>query len=206
MIDDEPSELASLAQQAVRTITVAELHGAAVGLAVHGIERVSVQDLVALLGADALEDAGSIEAFLQATVAALYADDLSFAPLLLPVEPSEFDAAAGELRGSAIVDWCGAFLSGFACGMPQASSSAELAGNLPTAMAAEDAVAASLSGLPAEGTEIIEDLLAIAQLDTQIALSEDAETALVELEEYLKVSTLLLQSLLEQRAAVNADG
>ena len=202
----ERTELASLALEAVRSVTVAELHGAAVGLALHGAEHLSVQQLVALLGSDALHDAGSIDAFIQAALQGLYADDLSFAPLLLPSEPSEFDAAACELRGSAIADWSSAFLSGFACGLASGDGdfahSAELAG----AMAAEDAVAAALGGLPPEGAEIVQDLLAIAQLDTQIALSEDAESALVELEEYLKVGTLLLQSMLDAGEAVALDG
>ena len=194
---DDSNQLANLALDAARSLSIAELHGAAVGLAVHGGERLNVEELVALLGADALEDAGSTELFIEATLAQLHSADLTFAPLLLAEEPSDFDAGAGELLGSAIADWCGAFLSGFACGFPAGANPSELAG----AMAAEDAVAASLGSLPPEGVEIVEDLLAIAQLDTDITLSEDAETALVELEEYLKVGTLLLMSLLQSSSA-----
>ena len=178
--------------EAARSISIAELHGAAVGLAVHGQQALTVEDLVALLGAQAVEDAGTLERFIQATLNSLLADDMTFTPLLLVDEPSEFDAAACELMGAALSDWCGAFLSGFACGFPSGQNPTELAG----AMAAEDAVTASLGGLPPEGAEIIEDMLAIAQLDTAISVSEDAYAALLELEEYLKVGALLLMSLL----------
>ncbi len=189
---NDENELVGFALDASRAVSIAELHGAAVGLAVHGPTQLSVEQLVALLGPEALEDAGTIERFIAATLERLMADDLSFMPVLLPDEPSEFDAGAGELMGEAIADWCSAFLSGFACGFPAGTNPTEYAG----AMAAEDAVAASLGSLPPEGVEIVEDLLAIAQLDTQITLSEDADAALVELVEYLKVSTLLLMSLL----------
>ena len=51
-----------------------------------------------------------------------------------------------------------------------------------------------LKELPEEVQEIVQDLVAIAQLDTEFA-EDDAETDFVELEEYVKVGTLLIQSL-----------
>ncbi len=43
---------------------------------------------------------------------------------------------------------------------------------------------------------LLQDMLAIAQLDTAISTSDEADTALIELEEYLKVGTLLILTLL----------
>jgi len=55
--------------------------------------------------------------------------------------------------------------------------------------------------LPDDGQEIVQDMLAIAQLDTAISTSDEADTALIELEEYLKVGTLLIMTLLGAAAA-----
>lgn len=188
---DSRNNLAGLALQAIRSLTIAELHGAACGLGVHGPETLNVDDLIALLGTEALQDAGSVESFVQATQNELYADDMSFAPLLFADEPSDFDAAACEMKATALSDWCSAFLAGLAAGfaMLDDDSTSEGGQGVP-------AISDLAAQLPADGQEIVQDMLAIAQLDTAISTSDEADTALIELEEYLKVGTLLILTVL----------
>lgn len=185
------NNLAGLALEAVRSLTVAELHGAACGLAVHGPDGLGVDDLIALLGTEALQDAGSVENFVQATQDELYSDDMSFAPLLMAQEPSDFDAAACEMKATALSDWCSAFLAGLAAGFAMLSedSALEPGQGVP-------AIGDLAAMLPDDGQEIVQDMLAIAQLDTAISTSDEADSALIELEEYLKVGTLLILTLL----------
>lgn len=185
------NNLAGLALQAVRSLTVAELHGAACGLAVHGPEGLGVDDLIALLGTDALQDAGSVENFVQATQDELYADDMSFTPLLMAQEPSDFDAAACEMKATALSDWCSAFLAGLAAGFAMLGDDSTLEPNQGV-----PAIGDLAARLPDDGQEIVQDMLAIAQLDTAISTSDEADSALIELEEYLKVGTLLILTLL----------
>lgn len=185
------NNLAGLALQAVRSLTVAELHGAACGLAVHGPDALNVEDLIALLGTEALQDAGSLENFVQATQDELYSDDMSFAPLLMAEEPSDFDAAACEMKATALSDWCSAFLAGLAAGFAMLDDGLELATGQGV-----PAIGDLAARLPDDGQEIVQDMLAIAQLDTAISTSDEADTALIELEEYLKVGTLLILTLL----------
>lgn len=185
------NNLVSLALEAVRSLTIAELHGAACGLAVHGPEALDVEELIALLGTEALQDAGSVENFVQATQSSLYADDMSFAPLLLAEEPSDFDAAAGEMKATALSDWCSAFLAGLAAGFAMLDNSQTLEANQGV-----PAIGDLAAQLPDDGQEIVQDMLAIAQLDTAVTASDEADTALIELEEYIKVGTLLIMTLL----------
>ncbi len=201
-LDDTPiSNLATLAQAAVRSLTVAELHGATIGLAVHGPDVLEVEELVELLGTDALEDAGSVSDFCQAATEALYADDMSFAPLLLAVEPSEFDAGAAEQQAVALADWCSAFLAGLAAGFALHSDDTPILGG-PAGGGGIDGFVNQLSD---DSQEIVQDMMAIAQLDTSVATGEDADKALIELEEYLKVSTLLIMSSLAAAGAQRAE-
>jgi uncharacterized protein YgfB (UPF0149 family) len=188
---DSRNNLAGLALQAIRSLTIAELHGAACGLGVHGPEALNVDDLIALLGTEALQDAGSVENFVQATQNELYADDMSFAPLLFAEEPSDFDAAGCEMKATALSDWCSAFLAGLAAGFAMLDDGFSSQGGQGV-----PAVSDLAAQLPGEGQEIVQDMLAIAQLDTAISTSDEADTALIELEEYLKVGTLLILTLL----------
>jgi len=194
--EESRNNLAGLALQAVRSLTIAELHGAACGLAVHGPEALGTDDLIALLGTEALQDAGSVQNFVQATQEALYADDMSFSPLLLAEEPSDFDAAGCEMKATALSDWCSAFLAGLAAGFAMLGDGPELAGG-----AGVPAIGDLAAQLPDDGQEIVQDMLAIAQLDTAISTSDEADTALIELEEYLKVGTLLIMTLLGAASA-----
>lgn len=154
-------------------LSAAELHGATVGVGVGDPSAFELQDLVDLLGADVLADADSVGRFVAATLDALWADDMSFAPLL----PDD-DAPMPD-RLSALAAWCQSFLAGLAVGLSRRGVDA-------------------LEGLPEEVQEIVQDMVAIAQLDTELA-EEDAEaereTNFMELAEYVKVGTLLIQSL-----------
>jgi uncharacterized protein YgfB (UPF0149 family) len=150
-------------------LTPAELHGATIGIGVGDPGRFDLQDLVDLMGTEVLTDWESLERFVAATLETLHAEDMSFA-LLLPGD----DEAMAERLG-ALAMWCQSFLAGLVVGLNRRGIG-------------------ELGGLPEEVQEIVQDLVAIAQLDTELA-EEDAEADFVELEEYVKVGTLLIQSL-----------
>ena len=150
-------------------LTPAELHGATIGIGVGGPEQFELQELVDLIGAEVLTDADSLTRFVGAALDALYASDMSFS-LLLPD-----DEVPMPERLSALALWCQGFLEGLVVGLNRRGIS-------------------ELKELPEEVQEIVQDLVAIAQLDTELA-EDDAETDFVELEEYVKVGTLLIQSL-----------
>lgn len=123
------ADLAALAACAGPFISEAELHGAVCGLVAGKAERPEdgcadgdvLQELIDLLGSDALADAESIDAFVRASSEALFAEDMGFQPLL----PG--DEAPMDDRVRAIAEWCGAFAAGYgAAGAPQDEHSEEL--------------------------------------------------------------------------------
>jgi uncharacterized protein YgfB (UPF0149 family) len=142
--------------------------------ACHG-EAVPLQDVMELLGAEALTDGESVETFVAASVADLQAEDLSFAPLL----PGE--EAALSARLDALGEWCGSFLAGFAAGVARRG-------------------VGSLDDCPEEVREVVRDFAAIAQVDVASAAAsdDDAEEELMELEEFVKVGALLIMSSLDE--------
>jgi uncharacterized protein YgfB (UPF0149 family) len=166
-------ELELLAKEASsgpeRGLSPAELHGATVGVGVGDPGGFELQALVDLLGVDGLADADSVGRFVMATLEALAAEDMSFTPLL----PDD-DAPLVE-RLSALAEWCQSFLAGFAVGLSRRGID-------------------ELGALPEDAQEIVQDLVAIAQLDTELA-EGDVEAGFMELAEYVKVGTLLIQSL-----------
>jgi len=108
------SDLTALAVRASQFISISELHGAVCGLAagsarsLDGAEqRDLLRTLIDLLGSDALTDAESVDEFVRASLDALLADDLSFAPLL----PDDDAPVAVRVQG--IAEWCGAFAAGY---------------------------------------------------------------------------------------------
>ena len=109
------SDLTALAVRASQFISISELHGAVCGLAAGsarsldgaGDGRDLLRTLIDLLGSDALTDAESVDEFVRASLDALLADDLSFAPLL----PD--DDAPIAVRAQGIAEWCGAFAAGY---------------------------------------------------------------------------------------------
>ena len=109
------ADLTALAVRASQSISICELHGAVCGLAAGSARSLGgdeeapdlLQALIELLGSDALTDAESVDEFVRASLDALLADDLSFAPLL----PDDDAPIAVRVQG--IAEWCGAFAAGY---------------------------------------------------------------------------------------------
>lgn len=123
------ADLAALAACAGPFISESELHGAVCGLLAGKAERPEggcagddiLQELIDLLGSDALADADSVDAFVRASSEALFAEDMGFQPLL----PGD-DAALAD-RVQAIAEWCAAFAAGYgAAGALQDEQSEEV--------------------------------------------------------------------------------
>lgn len=173
------TDLTALALNAANQLPVAELHGAVCGLGVCHGEAVPIQDLLELVGVEALTDQAAVEAFVSASIVDLQADDMSFAPLLPP------DEAGFPVRLEALGQWCGAFLAGFAAGLARRGTT-------------------SLEECPEQVREIVRDFNAIAQVDPDGAgddpSMEAAEADFVELTEFVKVGTLLIMTTLEHDA------
>lgn len=173
------TDLTALALNAAHQLPVAELHGAVCGLGVCHGRALPVQDLIELVGVDALTDQPSVEAFVAASVDDLEAEDMRFAPLL----PG--DDVALEARLEALAQWCGSFLAGLAAGLARRG-------------------AASLDDCPDEVREIVRDFAAIAQVDAEAPTAdrddEAAESDYVELEAFVKVGALLIRSTFEDDA------
>lgn len=181
------ADLTALALAAANELSIAELHGAVCALAACAGEDASesptlLGDLVALLGVDALTDQASLQDFVDATTRDLRQEDMSFAPLL----PDD-DAPLPE-RLEALGDWCGSFLAGLAAGLARRGTG-------------------TLEDCPEQVREIVADFAAIAQVDPQTAASggDAAEADFVEIEEFVKVGTLLISSSLEHEADDSAD-
>jgi uncharacterized protein YgfB (UPF0149 family) len=176
------ADLTALALNSVHTLSVAEIHGVVCGLAIWQAESFDLRELVDLVGGDELTEEFSVEAFVSASVEALTAEDISFTPLL----PDESDAeGAFELRLEALAEWCAGFLAGFgAAGSVRGLN--------------------SLDELPEEVQEIVGDLSAITEIDVEGYAdsdgtdTEDAESDLVQIEEFVKVGVLLILSLITQ--------
>lgn len=168
------SDLTALALNAAHELPVPELHGAVCGLLVCYEEAPPTQDLVELMGVEALTDQQSVEQFVHASAEALQAEDMSFAPLL------PRDDVALEERLDALGQWCGSFLAGLAAGLARQG-------------------VGTLQDCPEEVREIVADFAAISQIDPEASAGEprpadDAEADFAELEEFVKVGTLLIMS------------
>ena len=109
------ADLTALAVRASQSISISELHGAVCGLAAGSARSLDggaegrdlLDELIELLGSDALTDADSVDEFMRASLDAMLADDLSFAPLL----PDDEAPIAVRLQG--VAEWCGAFAAGY---------------------------------------------------------------------------------------------
>lgn len=174
--DIDLAELMLLAERAVRELTTTELHGAACGVLAGGG---GAQDLVQLLGEDALVDSTTLVEFWRANAIFAFAEDLRFCPNL----PAE-DEADLATRVDGLAQWSASFLAGFM----------RLNGGN-----------AGLSALPEETREIVQDLAAIAGAEadtlTSAGSSNEADPAAdqneadyVELVEFVRVAVLLLVS------------
>jgi uncharacterized protein len=167
-------------------VSLAALHGAACGFAVFETAEYPFYELADLVDPGLPGDDPALARFVEAVVADLNADDLGFV-LLLPDEE-----AAVEERLEALALWCGSFLQAFGAGL----------GHLPESSGPDGAEFA----LPDEIQEIVNDLAAIAEVDPDTAadLDEgelDAESQLMELEEFVRVGVLLIMSVLSRGIA-----
>jgi len=182
------ADLSALALNAIDTLSVPEIHGVVCGLAVWQADQFPLQELVDLVGVDALTDEYSVQAFVSAAVEALLADDMSFAPLL-PEDGVEL-----SLRVAAIAEWCAGFLAGFgAAGSARGMD--------------------SLDGLPDDAQEILADLSAITGIDIDSFADpeqlpgdaadsgyggNEAEADLNQIQEFVKVGVLLMLHLITE--------
>ncbi len=170
-----PGEMEMLALEAAcgpgGGVSAAEIHGATVGIAVADVSRFELQDLLDTLGADALSTGDAVDRFVREAVAALRAEDLSFA-LLLPDDQEPMPC-----RLTALAEWSQSFLAGLVAGMARRG--------------------VSMEDLPEEAREIVRDFSAIAGMETeQEEAGEDDEADFMELEEYMKVGVILIMSLM----------
>jgi len=186
------SDLYALALNAIRdqaqSLSTSELHGAVVGIGVCSEQSFSLQSLVDLLGVDALSDENDVETFVNASLEILFADDMSFTPLL----PE--DDAPLEIRVTAIGEWTGSFVAGLAAGL-------------------DEQAAGSFASLPEEVQEIVADFAAITEINLpgdsaaaagegdaaageEATAGEEAEFDLLQVQEFVKIGALLVMSLL----------
>ena len=173
----ELPELVALAEQAVRQLTTTELHGAACGVLAGGG---GADDLLQLLGADALTDSASLAEYWRANAVYAFDEDMRFAPAL----PRDEEAGLAE-RVDALAQWSASFLAGFM----------RLNGGN-----------AGLAKLPEESREIVQDLAAIAGADADMTpdgggqqaggddSANDNEADYTALVEFVRVAVLLLLS------------
>ena len=171
------SDLTALALDAAHQVSVAELHGAICGLAACGWEEFPLQELGDLVGVDLLTDEASVSRLVDASIEALFSEDLRFMPLL----PDDDEPLAARLE--ALGQWCAAFLAGLGAGIAACDIG-------------------ELADLSEDAQEILEDFAAIADIDPesgsesdQASLAEQAEADFAELQEFVKVGTLLISSL-----------
>ncbi|MDA1073230.1 MAG: UPF0149 family protein [Proteobacteria bacterium] len=164
------ADLEALAIDAAVGISAAELHGAVCGIAVASGDAFHINQLLDLVGEEALSDGMSVGAFVEAALTDLLADDFRFS-LLLPADDEPL-----KMRVDALANWCAAFTSAVAAGV------ADTSGDQPLDLSKE-----------AEG--ILDDMLAIANIERVVDEDEESESELVELVEFVKVGVLLLQNL-----------
>ena len=145
------NDLTALAMNAaagpVGGLSLTELHGAVIGIAVADFEAFSLHALVQLLGADALSSEEDVVPFVRESLDQLLAEDLSFMPLL----PDDEESMSDQLEG--LASWTASFLAGMVAGLCVDER--------------------TMAALPEEAQEIIRDFSAIAQVD--VAGEEDDE-------------------------------
>lgn len=216
------ADLAALAADAGRLLSQSELHGAVCGLAAGGAGPAAqqgglVRDLVQLVGSDALADAQSLDAFVEASVADFFAQDMGFQPLL----PD--DAAPISARVQAIAEWCGAFAAGYAAAAVPETGHAQATGKRGAqngrlapaderpavaaghTTAAQQACPADEAADAAQRAELLRDFVSISGVELDGEDGEEAEAALLELQEYAKVGALLLASGAQQAEGHGRD-
>ena len=216
MSDATLSDLHTLALNAIRdqaqSLSISELHGAVVGIAVCNEQAFSLQSLVDLLGVDALSDENDVEVFVNESLETLFADDMSFTPLL-PEDDESLD-----IRATAVGQWAGSFLAGLAAGLGEqaegsfaslpeevqeivadfaAITEIELPGD--SAAAAGEEVASGKGAAAAMEEATAGEAVAAgeeADVGEEAEAGEDAEADLMQVQEFVKIGALLVMSLL----------
>ena len=156
---------AALLASTGKPVSPAELHGLLLGrsCAGAGFEADAwIADAVELLGAEPADNVRQALIGMQEMFKGELGGSDVTVVLLLPGD----DAPLGE-RAKALGQWCQGFLDGF--GM--------ILGN---------------AALSAEAMEVLQDLSAIAQVQSALEESEDGESDYMEVMEYLRVAPLLL--------------
>ena len=159
------SAFAALLTSAGHPVSPAELHGLLLGrsCAGAGFEPESwLADAHELLGGELQEPVRQALIGLQEMVKSELASGEFTVLLLLPRD----DAPLGE-RALALGQWCQGFLAGFG-------------------------LIARSTALSSEANEVLQDLAAIAQVQSALEESEDGESDYMEVMEYLRVAPLLL--------------
>ncbi|KHL69397.1 MULTISPECIES: YecA family protein [Pseudomonas] len=147
------------------SVSPAELHGLLVGRSCAGLGFEAdgwLEDARELLGSEPQDNVRQALLGLQAMVKEELTSEEFSMVLLLPGD----DAPLAE-RASALGQWCQGFLSGF--------------GLAPREQA-----------LSAEAMEVLQDLAAIAQVQSALDESEDGESDYMEVMEYVRLAPLLL--------------
>ena len=166
------TDLQTKAQQASSVIPPGELHGLVCGFSAAGGSEFSFSEFVQLAGVDALADEQTVASFVNASLDALYAQDMQFAPLV----PDDDELLSARLSG--LSDYCAGFLSGFGAVAAQATT--------------RDA-------LPPDVQEILRDFASISSLDDEVDGDDQDEGAFVELFEYVRVATVLTHTLMHDQ-------
>jgi uncharacterized protein YgfB (UPF0149 family) len=107
------TDLSALGLDASLTLSLSELHGVVCGIAVCNADDFELSTLVQLVGTEALADEESVGEFVEATITALLAEDMSF-QVLLPEQ-----AAPVAERAQALVEWSGAFVAGLGAALAE---------------------------------------------------------------------------------------
>ncbi len=121
-------------------------------------------DLIELVGEDSLTDQENVAAFWHACMTVAFSHDLDFAPVL---DADDEDHVAQRVES--LAQWSATFLAGYT----RLKDPAEMSG---------------------DAKEIVKDLTALAQVDTEMDASDTNETDFVELFEFVRVAGLLLFS------------
>jgi uncharacterized protein YgfB (UPF0149 family) len=172
------SELRIHAEMAAYSIEPEELHGMVCGMAVNGNHEFVLSDFIDFVGIDALSDQESLGTFVNAALDELHDQNMIFQPLV-----ADDEDPIGK-RVETIAN-----LAGFAAGLD-----------------------GEHADLPVDVQEIIKDLVALSSLDPEDYREEDFEpgemeeheASLVEVHEYVRVSTMLILALMDEHVSVES--
>ena len=168
------SAFSALLASSGQPVSPAELHGLLLGRSCAGAGFESepwLVDAAELLGGAPSDGVHQALIGLQAMVK----DELSGTDMAMVLLLPSDDAPLAE-RAAALGQWCQGFLGGFG-------------------------LTARETALSAEASEVLQDLAAIAQVQSALEESEDAEGDYMEVMEYLRVAPLLLFTECAKRAA-----